>query len=143
MLKSATRLLSCAALLCVSHAYAVTPAPESAQIYLISPEDGATVTSPVTVRFGLKGMGVAPAGVDQVNTGHHHLLINVGTLPPLNQPLPKDAKHRHFGGGQTETTLELPAGQHSLQLMLGDHQHIPHQPALVSEKITINVEATK
>ena len=109
-------------------------------LYFITPTDGATVSSPVTVRFGLKGMGVAPAGVNKPNTGHHHLLIDLDKLPPLDQPVPKDEHHRHFGGGQTETTIELAPGKHTLQLLLGDQNHVPHDPPLVSEKITITVK---
>jgi len=121
-------------------AWAGTPAPEGARVYFISPVDGAVVTSPVHVRFGLSGMGIAPAGTDRKHTGHHHLLIDVDKLPPLDRPLPNDARHKHFGGGQTETELELAPGKHTLQLLLGDGSHIPHEPALVSEKITIKVK---
>ena len=116
-----------------------TAAPENALAYFLSPEDGAMVASPVTVRFGLRGMGVAPAGVTAANTGHHHLLIDVAELPPDNLPIPNDANHRHFGLGQTETEITLPPGQHTLQLVLGDALHIPHQPPVRSEKITITV----
>jgi hypothetical protein len=116
-----------------------TAAPESALTYFLSPENGARVSSPFTIRFGLRGMGVAPAGVTMANTGHHHLLIDVETLPPDNLPIPNDANHRHFGLGQTETELTLPPGQHTLQLVLGDALHIPHQPPVRSEKITITV----
>lgn len=116
-----------------------TPAPEGAQVYIVSPEDGAEVSSPVTVRFGLRGMGVAPAGVQSANTGHHHLLIDVETLPPDNLPLPATEQIVHFGAGQTETQLELEPGQHTLQLVLGDALHIPHDPPVRSEKITITV----
>jgi hypothetical protein len=116
-----------------------TAAPAGAMVYFISPENGARVTSPVTVRFGLRGMGVAPAGVTNPNTGHHHLLIDT-ELTPDNQPIPNDDKHRHFGGGQTEVELMLPPGQHTLQLVLGDALHIPHQPPVRSEKITITVQ---
>jgi len=116
-----------------------TAAPDTALAYFLSPANGATVTSPFTVRFGLRGMGVAPAGVTNANTGHHHLLIDVETLPPDNLPIPNDANHRHFGLGQTETELTLPPGQHTLQLVLGDALHIPHQPPVRSEKITITV----
>lgn len=111
----------------------------SAAIYLIAPADGEVVEGPVTVKFGLHGMGVAPAGVDKSGTGHHHLLIDAGGLPPLDKPLPNDARHRHFGGGQTQTVLDLEPGEHTLQLILGDHRHIPHDPPLVSEEITITV----
>ena len=116
-----------------------TAAPENALVYFLSPGNGATVSSPFTIRFGLRNMGVAPAGVTSPNTGHHHLLIDVETLPPDNVPIPNDANHRHFGLGQTETELTRPAGQHPLQLVLGDALHIPHQPPVRSEKITITV----
>ncbi|WP_133511945.1 DUF4399 domain-containing protein [Candidatus Thiosymbion oneisti] len=120
--------------------WAGTPAPEGAQVYIISPVDGEVVTSPVRVRFGLSGMGVAPAGTDRKHTGHHHLLIDVDKLPPLDRPLPSDAHHKHFGGGQTETEIELTPGKHTLQLLLGDGNHIPHEPAVLSKKITIEVK---
>ncbi len=94
----------------------------------------------VTVRFGLKGMGVAPAGVSKERTGHHHLLVDVKELPAAGQPIPNDANHIHFGGGQTETTLKLAPGTHTLQLELGDQNHVPFEPALVSKKITIDVK---
>ena len=115
-------------------------APAGAAVYFTAPADGARVTSPFTVGFGLRGMGVAPAGIQAEHTGHHHLLIDVAALPPEGQPLPNDANHMHFGKGQTETQLTLPPGRHTLQLILGDHLHIPHQPPVVSEKITITVE---
>jgi len=116
-----------------------TPRPADAELYIISPRDGEVVTSPVTVRFGLKGMGVAPAGVDKPDTGHHHLIVDAPT-PPLDLPLPKDAQHIHFGGGETETTLALAPGRHELQLVLADRNHVPHDPPLVSERITITVK---
>jgi hypothetical protein len=115
-------------------------AAEEKELYIISPPDGATVSNPVTIRFGLKGMGVAPAGVDKPMTGHHHLLIDVEGLPPMNMPVPADANHKHFGGGQTEATIELSPGKHTLQLLLGDMGHVPHDPPVVSEKITIMVK---
>ena len=118
-----------------------TASPEGAAAYIIAPENGARVTSPVTVRFGLRGMGVAPAGVTNANTGHHHLLIDVADLPPDNLPLPATDQVRHFGGGQTEAVIELPPGQHTLQLVLGDALHIPHNPPVRSDKITITVVA--
>jgi hypothetical protein len=123
----------------MANTQARTPAPEGAQAYIISPADGETVTSPVVVRFGLSGAGVAPAGVDAPNTGHHHLLINA-PLPPLDAPIPNDENHRHFGAGQTETTLELEPGTYTLQLILGDYLHIPHDPPVTSDPITITVE---
>jgi hypothetical protein len=116
-----------------------TPAPEGAVVYFITPKDGATVKSPVTVRFGLEGMGVAPAGVVKPGTGHHHLLIDTG-LPDLGMPIPNDATHRHFGGGQTETQVELPPGQHTLQLLMGDANHVPFDPPVMSKRITITVQ---
>lgn len=117
-----------------------TPAPANANLYLISPAHGEAVHNPITVRFGLKGMGVAPVGVAKPNTGHHHLLIDLSEPPPLGQPLPKDEQHMHFGGGETETILELSPGKHTLQLLLGDGNHIPHDPPVMSERITITVE---
>ena len=120
-------------------AVAGTPALDGTHVYIISPADGEVVTSPVRVRFGLSGMGVAPAGTGKEHTGHHHLLIDVEKLPPLDRPVPNDPHHRHFGGGQTETKIELTPGKHTLQLLLGDTNHMPHQPALLSEKITIEV----
>ncbi|GMQ55363.1 DUF4399 domain-containing protein [Halopseudomonas aestusnigri] len=119
---------------------AETAAPEDASVYFISPTDGATVSSPVTVQFGLSGMGVAPAGVERAATGHHHLLIDTDQLPPAGQPIPADDHHRHFGGGQTQTSLDLPPGKHTLQLVVGDHNHVPLSPSVTSERITITVE---
>ena len=115
-----------------------TPSADGAEVYFISPQDGDTVQSPVTVRFGLKGMGVAPAGTDKPNTGHHHLIIDTD-LPPLDENIPMDENHVHFGGGQTETTVTLAPGKHTLQLLLGDMNHIPHNPVVSSRKITITV----
>jgi hypothetical protein len=120
-------------------AMARTPAPEGAEVYFITQENGATVTSPVTVRFGLRNMGVAPAGIQMDNTGHHHLLVNTD-LPVLDRPIPADDNHRHYGLGQTEVKLELPPGEHTLQLLLGDYAHIPHDPPVKSERITITVD---
>lgn len=119
--------------------FAGSPAPADAQLYFISPADGEALSNPVVVRFGLKNMGVAPAGANIANTGHHHLLINT-ELPALDKPIPSDAKHLHFGMGQTETSLELPPGKHTLQLLLGDFSHIPHKTPVISEKITITVK---
>ncbi|HEY8326821.1 MAG TPA: DUF4399 domain-containing protein [Rhodanobacter sp.] len=117
-----------------------TQAPSGAAVYIISPANGATVGQEVTARFGLKGMGVAPAGVDKEHTGHHHLLVDVKELPAAGQPIPKDDNHIHFGGGQTETTLKLKPGTHTLQLELGNQNHVPFDPAVVSKKITIHVK---
>jgi hypothetical protein len=124
----------------VASAHAASPAPADARVYIISPMDGEVLSSPVTVKFGLSGMGVAPAGVEKAATGHHHLLIDLDTLPDPGKPLPADDHHKHFGGGQTETTVDLAPGQHTLQLMMGDHNHVPHDPLVVSDRITITVE---
>ncbi len=124
-----------------------TPSPEGAKVYFVGLEDGAVVSSPVTVVFGLSGMGVAPAGTEKENTGHHHLLIDRAPLgegpdgaDELSNSLPADENHVHFGGGQTEKSVELAAGTHTLQLVLGDMNHVPHNPPVVSEVITITVE---
>ena len=113
--------------------------PEKAMLYIISPLDGDTVSSPIKVIFGLNGMGVAPAGIKMKNTGHHHLLIDITQLPDINLPIPSDEHHRHFGKGQTEALIELDKGEHTLQLILGDHMHIPHEPPIISKKIRIKV----
>jgi hypothetical protein len=118
-----------------------TPSPPGAEVYIISPKDGAIVHSPVLVQFGLKKvMGIAPAGVKFDNTGHHHLLID--TDPPADQsaPLPATDKIVHFGKGQTETTVDLSPGKHTLQLVFADANHIPHSPPVISKKITITVK---
>ncbi len=124
-----------------------TPSNPDAKVYFVNLSDGDTVTSPVTIVFGLRGMGVAPAGTEMENTGHHHLLID---RPPLGQGedgadelaygLPADDNHIHFGGGQTEVTLDMTPGEHTLQLALGDAGHVPHADPIVSEVITITVE---
>jgi hypothetical protein len=116
-----------------------TPSPAGAEAYIISPKNGAKVHGPVLVQFGLKGMGIAPAGVKMENTGHHHLLIDTDAPTDLSAPLPATDKIVHFGKGQTETTLHLTPGKHTLQLLLGDQNHIPHDPAVLSKKITITV----
>jgi hypothetical protein len=116
-----------------------TDSPEGARSYIISPADGDVVTSPVTVVFGLSRMGVAPAGMERLDTGHHHLLIDT-ELPYMDEPIPSSDNYLHFGGGQTEVQLELEPGEHSLQLLLGDLNHIPHDPPVVSEAVTITVE---
>jgi hypothetical protein len=118
----------------------VTKAPAGAEVYIITPKDGATVGQEFTVSFGLKGMGVAPAGVKKEGTGHHHLLIDVKDLPAAGQPIPKDDNHVHFGNGQTETTVKLKPGTHTLQLELADENHIPFDPPVVSKKITVHVK---
>jgi Domain of unknown function (DUF4399) len=122
-------------------AAARTPSPPGAEVYIISPKNGARVKSPVLVQFGLKPvMGVAPAGVKFDNTGHHHLLIDTDAPADMAAPLPATDNIRHFGKGQTETSLTLPPGKHTLQLLLGDQSHIPHDPPVISKKITITVE---
>jgi Domain of unknown function (DUF4399) len=121
-------------------AAARTPSPPGAEAYIISPKNGATVKNPVEVRFGLKGMGIAPAGIKFDNTGHHHLLIDSDPPAELGAPLPATDKLVHFGKGQTETSLTLAPGKHTLQLILGDLSHIPHDPPVISKKITITVE---
>ena len=115
-------------------------APGNAQVYIITPKDGDVVDTTFTVKFGLKGMGVAPAGVMQEHTGHHHLLIDLDELPDLSKPLPANDNIRHFGGGQTETTLTLKPGKHTLQLLLGNYAHIPQDNPVMSDKITIEVK---
>ena len=114
------------------------PAPAGARVYIISPSDGETVSSPVRVVFGLSGAGVAPAGIVKADTGHHHLLVDTAA-PPLDLPIPADAAHVHFGGGQTETTVALAPGRHTLQLLLADELHVPHDPPLLSDVVTIEV----
>ena len=131
-------LLILATVAAFSSAQAQTPAAENAELYFISPKDGDAVSNPITVRFGLKNMGIAPAGIQIENTGHHHLLIDTD-LPSLDLPIINDDKHRHYGLGQTETTLELPPGAHTLQLLLGDFAHMPHSPPVASKRITITV----
>ncbi len=116
-------------------------APKEAYAYIISPSDGETVPARFVVRFGLNGVGVAPAGVEREHTGHHHLLIDVEDLPPMDEPLPASDNIVHFGKGQTETLVELAPGKHTLQLLLGNHLHVPHYPPVKSERITINVMA--
>ncbi|MEZ5930706.1 MAG: DUF4399 domain-containing protein [Alphaproteobacteria bacterium] len=119
-----------------------TPAPKDAYLYIGWPNDGEILNTgngkPFRVWFGLRNMGVAPAEVDVPNTGHHHLLIDTD-LPPLDEPIPADDNHVHFGRGQTQTQIVLPPGQHTLQLIMGDYAHMPHNPPVVSKKITITV----
>jgi uncharacterized protein DUF4399 len=119
---------------------AKTKSADGAKVYIIAPKNGAKVTSPFTVQFGVKGMGIAPAGVTNANTGHHHLLVDVAEMPDMNAPLPNNEHIRHFGGGQTEADLTLPPGKHTLQLLFADAAHIPHDKPLMSEKITVTVK---
>jgi len=115
-----------------------TPAAEGARVFIKTPADGATVTSPVTVVFGVENMAIVAAGTDQEHSGHHHIIVDAA-LPDLNAPIPKNDHYIHFGDGSTSTELELDPGEHTLQLLLGDHRHIPHEPAISSRKITITV----
>jgi Domain of unknown function (DUF4399) len=118
-----------------------TPAPPDAYCYIGWPRDGQVIKNHrFKVWFGLRNFGVAPAGVEKPNTGHHHLLVNA-PLPPLDQAIPNDKSHLHFGLGQTETFLDLPNGTYTLQLLMGDANHVPHDPPVMSKKITIRVEA--
>lgn len=116
-----------------------TPSPPGAKVFIIEPADGAEVASPVTVKFGIEGMAVVPAGTEQEHSGHHHVLIDT-KLEDVNAPMPSDDNHKHFGKGQTETQLELTPGKHTLQLVLGDHNHVPHDPIVQSEVVTITVK---
>jgi hypothetical protein len=130
------------ATLAVSIAAAHTP-PDHARVYFVGLEDGAVVNSPFTVRFGIDGFGITPAGTTgkrRHTAGHHHLLIDVGGLPNMDEPIPRNPNHLHFDQGETETVLELPSGEHTLQLLLGDEEHEPQSPPLVSEKIRVFVE---
>ena len=133
-----------AATLALAAAFAIaqprSAAPAGAAVYIISPQDGARVHNPVLVQFGLKGMGIAPAGVKFDNTGHHHLLIDTDAPADLSKPLAASDKNVHFGKGQTETTLQLTPGKHTLQLLLADMNHVPFDPPVISKKITITVE---
>ena len=116
-----------------------TASSDGAEVYIITPVDAEQVSSPVTIKFGLRGMDVAPARTEKANTGHHHLIIDA-PLPPFDEPVPADDNYRHFGGGQTEVTLDLGLGNHTLQLLLADHNHIPHEPVIRSRRIIINVK---
>ncbi|MEM9118050.1 MAG: DUF4399 domain-containing protein [Cyanobacteria bacterium P01_F01_bin.56] len=115
-------------------------APDNAEVYLITPQDGDILTSPFAVKFGLKAMGVAPAGIDKSGTGHHHLFVDLANLPDFDESLPATEHIKHFGGGQTETTLALPPGEHTLQLLLANYVHVPHDPPVLSEPVTVTVK---
>ena len=117
-----------------------TPAPRDAKVFFLDLKDGQTIPAKSTIHFGISGMEISPAAIAKPNTGHHHLLIDTG-LPPLDQPIPSDFSHLHFGKGQTEAELSLTPGDHTLQLLLGDHNHIPHNPPVFSDVIHVHVDA--
>lgn len=124
-----------------------SPAPEGARVFFVAPQDGATVSSPVTIEMGIEGMEIVPAGTEAVHSGHHHIFLNRAPFgqgefgdEELEVAIPADDNHIHFGDGSTSTALEIAPGEHTLQLVLGDHGHIPHDPPVVSEVITITVE---
>ena len=110
------------------------------ELFFLTPSNGEEVTSPVVIKFGVIGMDIVPAGVNKPMSGHHHLLVNVDRLPNMKMPIPADKNHLHFGKGQKETTLDLPKGKHTLQLLLGNYLHIPHKEPLISKKIEIIVK---
>ena len=140
-LRILTIMLALGALLAALPGHAASVSPEGATVKISNIEDGAVLPTEFNVQFEISGMGIAPAGVEIDNTGHHHLLIDMEELPPMDQPLPASEQLIHFGKGQTETTLNLPEGQHTLQLIFADYTHTPHDPPVVSEKITITVSA--
>ena len=115
-----------------------TPSPQGAAVHFVGLNDGANLPSRVTIRFGLRDMGVAPAGLERDNSGHHHLLIDT-ELPPLDKPIPNDFNHLHFGAGQTEAEVTLKPGPHTLQLLFGDKDHVPHNPPVMSPRIRVVV----
>lgn len=140
MMRTTAAIAAAWAVAVIAPAAAQTPRPAEAELYIISPADGAEVTSPFTVRFGLRAMGVAPAGIEMPDTGHHHLLIDVPMdAIDLTASLLADERHRHFGGGQTEASLDLVPGTYELRLLLADHNHRPHSPPLWSEPVTVTV----
>ena len=120
-------------------AMARTPSTDGAQVFFITPADGEVVSNPIRLEFGLNGMEVVPAGDKRPGSGHHHLVIDAG-LPDFGLPVPADQHHIHFGGGSSQVELTLPAGQHTLQLLLADYLHVPHDPPVLSKRITITVE---
>lgn len=122
-----------------ANAQELTKAPAGAKVLFVEPKNGDTVSSPFKVKFGLEGMEISPAGTEKPNSGHHHLLINQKLADP-KVGIPADDTHKHYGKGQTEAEITLPAGKHTLQLVLGDHNHIPHDPIVQSEVITITVK---
>src|SRR3982074_991172 len=131
-------IAACGAAVAQTPSKGLTPSGQGAEVYFIDLKDGATVPAKLKLYFGLRNMGVAPAGSDRENSGHHHLLIDT-ELPPLNQPIPNDFNHLHFGTGQTEAEITLKPGEHTLQLLMGDKDHIPHTPPVMSQRITVRV----
>jgi hypothetical protein len=139
MLTRRCLLSGAAALALPTGAALATTAPADAHLYIIWPLDGAKIKGAFWCRFGLRNMGVTHAGDATANSGHHHLLIDVNEPLDPNLPIPQDKNHLHFGAGQTEARIDLPPGKHTLQLVLGDANHVPFSPPLVSKKITITV----
>ena len=125
-------------LLIISTIFATFSICANPKVYFINLEDGDRLESPFLIQFGLSGMGIAPAGTDRANTGHHHLLINVNEID-LSKPIPSSSSHIHFGGGQTESLIDLMPGDYSMQLVLGDMTHTPHNPPIISQRINITV----
>ena len=125
-------------LLIISTIFATFSVSANPKVYFINLEDGDRLESPFLIQFGLSGMGIAPAGTDRANTGHHHLLINVNEID-LSKPIPSSSSHIHFGGGQTESLIDLMPGDYSMQLVLGDMTHTPHNPPIISQRINITV----
>jgi Domain of unknown function (DUF4399) len=117
-----------------------TAAPAGAKVSIVSPANGEKLKSPVTVKFAIEGMSLAPAGSSDANSGHHHLLVDTALPDAMGQAIAKDGRHLHFGKGQTETQIDLPPGEHTLQLLLGDGNHVPHDPPVYSQQILITVE---
>jgi hypothetical protein len=116
-----------------------TPSPKNAEVFIIWPPDGAVIKGgKFWLRMGLRNMGIAPKGVVRPNVGHHHVLIDT-ELTPVGEQIPSDRNHLHFGAGETEARIELPPGKHTVQLLLGDHDHVPHVPPVYSKKITVFV----
>jgi len=124
--------------LIISAFFATFSISANTKVYFINLEDGDRLESPFLIQFGLSGMGIAPAGTDRANTGHHHLLINVDDID-LSKPIPSSSNHIHFGGGQTESLVDLMPGDYSMQLVLGDMTHTPHNPPIISQRINITV----
>ncbi len=139
MLKTVIAMMACTCLYGQVALADPTPISKKAQAYIVWPKNGMVIHGgKLWVRMGLKNAGIAPAGIEKSNTGHHHLILDA-PLPPLNQEIPADKNHLHFGAGQTEVRLELPPGEHTLQLLFADANHIPHNPPVYSEKVTITV----